>query len=307
MTTITASPIGQGRAAREAKNFAMIWIAFVLCVGVVAMATQHLNGWQRMIAISFAMFFFLKAVTLLRESAQGTTLSPPRLVAYIFLWPGMHARSFFSRVHPATRPAAPEWISAMAKVIFGLSLVFGVQSHIESSLLLRAWIGMTGFVFIFHFGLFHLASCIFRFLGIAAEPIMNLPIASRSLAEFWGKRWNLAFRDLSKSLVLHPASRFTSPAVAGFVVFFFSGLIHEAAISYPASGGYGGPLAYFLIQWGGLAAEKQKSVSRILQSLPEGNRVLTLAVTLLPLPLLFHPPFAKEVMLPLLDFVTHLV
>lgn len=42
-------------------------------------------------------------------------------------------------------------------------------------------------------------------MGIDAEPIMSKPILSRTLSEFWSKRWNLGFRQLAHDFISSPA------------------------------------------------------------------------------------------------------
>jgi hypothetical protein len=98
-------------------------------------------------------------------------------------------------------------------------------------------------------------------LGVKAEPIMSAPLRSTSLGEFWGKRWNLGFRQLAHELIFRPLHRTLGPNTAGFLVFAVSGLIHDLVISLPARGGYGLPTLYFLLQGTGVTVERSRSVS----------------------------------------------
>jgi hypothetical protein len=52
-------------------------------------------------------------------------------------------------------------------------------------------------VLVLYFGSFHLLSCAWRSAGVDAHPLMNWPLAAESVSEFWGRRWNTAFRDLT--------------------------------------------------------------------------------------------------------------
>jgi alginate O-acetyltransferase complex protein AlgI len=84
-------------------------------------------------------------------------------------------------------------------------------------------------------------------------------------------------------------------------IFVLSGVFHEAAISYPAGAGWGGPLLYFVTHGALVAWVEPKIKSPFLR------RVLTWAAILLPLPLLFHAPFRSALILPLLDWLSRLI
>lgn len=152
---------------------------------------------------------------------------------------------------------------------------------------------MVGLVFVLHFGSFHLLSCLWRTLGRDAKPLMNWPVLSRSLSDFWGRRWNTAFRDLTHRYLFAPLAGRIGPWWAVAVGFLFSGAVHDAVISVPAGGGYGWPTLYFLVQGGGLLLERRVGASRLL----------TGAVLLAPAFGLFHPPFVVNVVVPFLDLL----
>ena len=111
--------------------------------------------------------------------------------------------------------------------------------------LLRGWVGMVGLILILHFGSFQIVALLWQTLGVKAEPIMSAPLHSTSLTEFWGKRWNLGFRQLAHELIFRPLYRTLGAGTASFLVFVVSGLIHDLVISLPARGGYGLPTLYF--------------------------------------------------------------
>ena len=84
-------------------------------------------------------------------------------------------------------------------------------------------------------------------------------------------------------------------------VFLVSGLIHELVISVPAGKGYGLPTAYFLIQAAALFTERSMLGRRWGLGRGVRGRVFAWACVLLPAAILFHPAFAKEVIVPLVD------
>ena len=83
-----------------------------------------------------------------------------------------------------------------AKVLLGAVLLFGV-AHLAYQPVLAGWIGMIGMILILHFGLFQLLAAGWRKAGIDVEPIMNAPLYSKTISEFWGRRWNSAFNRLA--------------------------------------------------------------------------------------------------------------
>src|SRR5580704_14334097 len=66
--------------------------------------------------------------------------------------------------------------------------------------LLRGWVGMLGLILLLHFGAFKIIALLWQSVGVDAKAIMSAPLRSTSLGEFWGKRWNLGFRQLSHEL-----------------------------------------------------------------------------------------------------------
>ena len=224
-----------------------------------------------------------------------------RHVAYLVAWPGLNAKAFLDPqpLPREQRPGAGEWCFACAKVAFGAALVWGIAPLVPLDYA-KAWVGMTGVVFVLHFGLFHVLSCVWRAVGVDAKPLMNWPVLAESVSEFWSKRWNLAFRDLTHRFVFRPVTARWNARAGLVAVFLFSGIVHDAVISIPAGAWYGVPTLYFVIQGAALLVERTKGAKRL--GLCEGwrGRVFTALVVIAPACGLFHPPFAREVVLPFL-------
>ena len=177
-------------------------------------------------------------------------------VTYLLLWPGMDVNGFLN-VRPTSQPAIIEWGFGFLKFGLGLGVLLIIVPVLGgANEYLIGWLGMLGIVLALHFGLFHILSCAFRHLGLAAIPIMNWPIVSRSLTEFWSKRWNLAFRDLAHRFVFRPLVGFLGPTGALMMGFLISGLLHDIVISVPAGGGFGLPTCYFAIQGEAILTER---------------------------------------------------
>lgn len=245
-------------------------------------------AWVTMWSVATAIFVGCKWLTWRRTPTPAPVWVH---LAYLFGWPGLDARAFLGS-KPGKRTTPAEWLFATAKTAIGLALVFASTLLAEFPLL-RGWAGMVGVVFVLHFGSFHLLSCLWRTLGRDAKPLMNWPILSRSLSEFWGRRWNTAFRDLTHRFLFAPLSSRIGAKWAVAIGFLFSGIIHDVVISVPAGGGYGWPTLYFLIQGGGLLLERKIGA----------NRLLTAVVLLVPAFGLFHPPFVLNVVVPFLEAI----
>jgi hypothetical protein len=270
---------------------------------VLALAPAEWPRWVVMWLLSVVIFAGCKWLTWWGAPA---THAPVWLqAAYWLAWPGMDAVHFLAPGRrPIRRPNSLEWLFATSKLLAGFALIFGVARCVPTSQpYLTGWIGMIGVVLVLHFGLFHLLSCVWRSIGIDAQPLMNWPLAAISLSEFWSRRWNTAFRDLTHRFLFVPLTNWFGAPGAVLVGFLFSGLVHDAVISLPAGGGYGGPTLFFLLQGVGLLFERSKPGRWF--GLGKGWRgwLFTLLCLLVPAPLLFPPPFVNEIVLPFLRVI----
>jgi Membrane bound O-acyl transferase family len=260
--------------------------------------------WAVMWALSATVFTGCKWLTWQRTSAP---LTPARRhVAYLFGWPGLDAKAFLDpRPLPASRrPPPAEWVFAAVKFALGGAITWGLVRHVpEDWPIARGWVGMAGLIFLLHFGAFHLLSCAWRTAGVDARPLMDWPVRSTSLAEFWGGRWNTAFRDLTHRFLFRPLAGRLGPRAGLAAGFLFSGLVHDLVISVPAGGGYGWPTLYFALQGFGLLVERSRTGRSL--GLGRGWRgwVFVMSVVAGPAYGLFHPPFVRTVMLPFLGAI----
>ncbi|HST09233.1 MAG TPA: MBOAT family protein [Terriglobales bacterium] len=262
---------------------------------------RGMAAWAFMWVLAIAIYASLKWASWWR-SPMRTRASWGRSLGYLLAWPGMDAESFLDPRRQAVAPGFGEWVWALAKTVLGVALLWGVAREVpERWPLVRGWVGLVGMVLIAHFGSFHVVSLVWRSLGVDAVPIMASPLLSQSLSEFWGRRWNLGFRQLGHELIFAPLHDRLGVGVAGFLVFVVSGLIHDLVISVPACGGYGLPTVYFVLQGAGVAMERSSSGRRIgLRGGVRGWLFMAL-FTAGPAFWLFHPPFLRNVVLPLMQ------
>lgn len=260
----------------------------------------ELPRWVLMWGLALGMFGVAKATTLREVRRQGRRLGAGRTAAYLLLWVGMDVREFWGR-----KESGENWLEAaipgLLKLFFGAFLLWGVAPMFKS--VAAGWIGMIGIVLVLHFGLFHLLAVFWARRGLAVEPIMNRPLWAQTLAEFWGERWNRAFNQLMYRFIFRPGLRRLGLMGGTMAVFLVSGLIHEAVISFPAGGGYGGPTFYFVAQGVGLQLQRTNLAAHFGFDFGWKARLFTALVLLAPLPLLFHREFIVRVILPFLEVI----
>ena len=216
-------------------------------------------------------------------------LHAPVHPAWLWGWPGMDPDRFHRP--PQKPPGIREANGAWVRVIAGAFLVWGVVPRLEGTA--AAWTGLVGLGLLLHFGLVHLLSIHWRMNGFDARPLFDRVLTARSLGEFWGRRWNRAFADFAGRWIHRPLAPRLGPRRAMLVVFLASGLGHDLLLSVPAGGGYGRCTLYFALQAFGVLIERRRR-----------SRSLTLLFVVMPLPLLFHPAFMQNVLLPFLEVIT---
>jgi len=279
------------------------WLPLCVLPLTAVVFGDSLPAWAFMWVLAFSIYVSLKWLTWWQ--ARGRIAHPRwRSMAYLLAWPGMDADTFLDGSQSTPPPEAWEWLWAFVETTLGAVLLWAVARHLpERDPLIQGWVGMVGLILLLHFGLFQLLALLWRLLGIRAEPIMRAPLRSASLAGFWGRRWNLGFRELAHELIFRPAHRKLGTAMAGFLVFVVSGLIHDLVISLPSRGGYGLPTLYFVLQGTGVAIERSRLGKKL--ALARGVRGWCFMIVFLATPLfwLFHPWFVMRVILPFMGVI----
>ena len=107
--------------------------------------------------------------------------------------------------------------------------------------------------------------------------------------------------DVSTSIaIFRPLRNKIGGAAALMISFIFSDLLHELALSVPVNNGYGLPTLYFVIH-GSVVLMERAMRSRGVKFL-ENKLIARLWIffwLVVPMPLLFHPHFIKEIVWPL--------
>jgi hypothetical protein len=279
------------------------WLPLLAFPPAIILLRNHMPAWVFMWTLSFAIFLGLKWQTWW-QVRDHVPHSAWRSLAYLAAWPGMDAQTFLDSRQAVPSPQLREWLWAAAKTSFGILLLWVIARRVPVTQalihgpLVQGWIGLFGLIFLLHFGSFHLIALFWQACGVAAQPIMSKPILSKTLSEFWGKRWNLGFRQLAYDLIFRPLHKRIGVAAASLLVFLASGVIHDLVISLPARGGYGLPTAYFIFQGLGVTLERSGFGRQL--GLQKGlvGWLFMFAIAAGPAFWLFHPPFVLRVIIP---------
>ncbi|OJJ20274.1 hypothetical protein BKI52_17560 [marine bacterium AO1-C] len=218
-----------------------------------------------------------------------------RWIGYYFFTVNMNPATFTS--------STPKYldfkifIGAILHLSLGIGIIvylrYFTTTIIVSTSLLSFWLYSIGALvslsLVLHFGLLPLNTFLLKSQGIADYPVFKQPFKSKSIAEFWGKRWNLAFSEMTATAMFKPLIRKVGARGAAFLSFMVSGLLHEIAISLSVMKGFGLPLLYFAIHGFLMQVEK-----RLFKKRKPGTWWVV-ASLVFPLPILFHPHFVNEV------------
>ncbi len=112
------------------------------------------------------------------------------------------------------------------------------------------------------------------------------PFAARTVADFWGRRWNTWMSDWFRFAIFAPLRR--RPVLAVWLAFLVSAVLHEFVLNltlWLVTGRnlFGTMLLYFLLQGAGVLAER-----RFLRRHSCANRLFTWLIVFVPVPLVFH-------------------
>jgi D-alanyl-lipoteichoic acid acyltransferase DltB (MBOAT superfamily) len=140
-------------------------------------------------------------------------------------------------------------------------------------------------------------------MGVDVRELFRAPYRAQSLKEFWGKRWNIAFSEMTGLIAYRPLKQVISANTAMLASFLLSGLLHEIAISLPVRAGYGLPFLYFVIHGMLMYAESHSAMIQRITTHSFWSHVWVIGWLVVPMPLLFHAQFIAQVLKPLRDLL----
>jgi Membrane bound O-acyl transferase family len=231
--------------------------------------------------------YFLKMLALWRRRG---TMAWSGIIAFLFAWPGVVPTAFAER-GASRKVDAGQFLAAWTRMMLGASAI--VLLAVYAPQIPEPVLGLAGIEAILlaiHLGFGDLLPWLLRWAGFGVPMLFDRPWAAQSLDDFWSRRWNLVFVEMNRRLFLRPLCSWLGKRKARFAVFVISGLFHELGISFPAGGGWGFPLSYFLLQ-GALVAVEERFQIR--------NRAWTWFWLLAPAPWLFHTTFRHTLVVPL--------
>jgi len=250
----------------------------------------------RMTILIVITLLAMKTLTLILARAEGVALGPVAVLEY-FGWMGMRPSLFAKKRARDAAGARKLALHGVKCLLLGAALFIVARAVAASTLApapkyaLVLALALPALSLMLHFGLFDLLAGCYRLRGVPAGRLFRAPLLARGLGEFWSRRWNIGFSEMIAVVVHRPTRAYVGESGALFLSFLASGLLHEVAISVPVRAGYGLPTLYFLLHGGLVALERR--LGRPL------GRTWTLFFLAAPLPLVFHPPFIRGVVWPL--------
>jgi hypothetical protein len=281
------------------------WLVVIGTAVFSILLTKSQSSTYRMIAIASLQLLSMKVIVMVESYRGKNGLNVLQWLAFSLGWFGMRPHLFEAFPAKPLKGVMPFVWKGISRIIIGITLlIFSVfvQKNYSGVYFLYELIMLVGLSFILHFGILNLSTASWRFSGVDVKELFRSPYKATSLKEFWGKRWNMAFSEMTAIVVYKPLKLYYGISAAMIASFLVSGLLHEIAISFPVETGYGLPFLYFVLHGLAMYAEGKSVIKRITAH-PVLSHVWVFAWLILPMPLLFHQTFIAEVAQPLRDFI----
>lgn len=282
----------------QALRAKMAWVLPLAGVALMLIFGARLAPGERLLLSSVGLLYLLKGTVLLRRSRESVAgFDRVGLLLYLTIWPGMEPGPFRKR-QVIDLSDGTQFVRGAVGMASGIAL--GVLLALTLPFLpptVAGLLGIAALLLTVHFGYAEALPWVLRWAGYPVGPLFDRPLRSASLSDFWSQRWNRAFVEMNRVLFLKPLYKQFGATGATLGVFAVSGLLHETAISYPAWGGWGGPMAYFLLHGALVWFEGRQKIE---ERWSRAARLLwTWGWLLVPLPVLFHASFRAACILPL--------
>lgn len=258
-------------------------------VTVLHLLTRQQTPMVRVFVICFGLMYSMKALVISEEVRNGLKMRTSAWAVYAIVWVGMRPR----RLASVFRLQSNGWQDVLRGLFFvaagslALALI-----DLNGPEIIQVIIAFVSLIWLLHFGLLNILCGMLRMAGAKVRRPMYVPMLAGSLTDFWGKRWNRPFTDMLQVTLYRRFRGRLSRVWLVLLSFLVSGILHEVAIGLPVQASYGQPTGYFIIQGLGVIAETRTKLTGLL------GRIWTMAVLVIPLPLLFPEPFLMQVVVP---------
>jgi alginate O-acetyltransferase complex protein AlgI len=280
------------------------WTLILLTVFVSVQITSHQSALYRMIAIVSLQLVSMKGIVLVETYKKAPQLNFLQWLCFAQGWFGMRPVLFEKLISKPLNNVSPLLVKGFTRIGIGFGLLLlGQYTRSQSNVpaFLTHLLMLAGLSFVLHFGILNLSTGFWRWLGADVKELFRSPYQAKSLQEFWGRRWNLAFSEMTALVVYRPLKDRYGKTQAMMASFLVSGILHEIAISFPVKAGYGLPLCYFVLHGLVMYAEGKVAFVKNIISHSILSHVWVLGWLVLPMPLLFHPAFIQQVVYPLIN------
>lgn len=282
------------RSAHRFDRYQWLPTALVLCL-IAAMMTGLVEASPaiRLLVSTVVLYLAFKVAAALKQYKYWPDMDAEAWFWYWTAWPGMKLVGFSRR----TAVADPAWLRrGLLGMTAGVTLLSAI-TFADFGDYLTGWLAVIGLLITVHFGYADVLSWVVRRRGYSVQRLFNAPERSRTLNDFWSRRWNVAFVEMDRVLFM-PALRRISRRRAPLFMLLLSGLLHELAISFPAGGGWGLPMVYFAVHGFGMYVERMSWFVATSQTFKTWwTRLLVLA----PVGLVFHGPFRTVLPMQLIE------
>lgn len=126
-----------------------------------------------------------------------------------------------------------------------------------------------------------------RLVGVEIPPLMRAPILSRSIAEFWGRRWNRPVHELLRAAFFAPLARRGWVRAGFFAAFLGSAVLHLWIVVFALGPKPATIMAAFFVVQGLLALVEDRL--RVRRWRPAAAHAWTLGTFTLSAPLFIEP------------------
>ncbi len=276
------------------------WTGTIVAVCLTHYLTMETSPFFRMLSIVTVTLFAMKGLVLTEVYKGKPRLLYLSWMAFAAGWFGMRPQLFEKLGTLPLNDRGRLFFKGFTRMLLGIGLLY-ISVRIDQAgkwEVFSSLLALAGISFLLHFGILNISAAFWRCWGVDCRELFRSPGLSMSLREFWGKRWNIAFSEMTAQIVYKPLKAQTGNKVALFMAFLFSGLLHELAISVPVMSGYGFPLLYFALH--GLLMQAEEGVHWVRKIVEHKiyARIWVFIWLILPMPLLFHNEFISKIVIP---------